>query len=380
MTDQKFHYYIRKSPYFEATQRHGCQSYDVYNHMYLPEYYNDPVDEYWKLVNDVTLWDVAAQRQVEITGPNGFAFTNLLTPRDLTRCKVGQGKYVVITTEDGGIVNDPVLLRLGENHFWLSAADSDLLLWVKGVAVNSGMDVTVREPDVSPLQVQGPKSPPVVQALFGDRALALRYYEFMETALGDIPVVVTRTGWTGEVGYEIYLCDHRRGDELWEAVMRAGKSHDMAVTGPSGIRQVEAGILNYGSDMTLEDNPYEVGLRRLVDLEKESDFIGKEALKRIGAEGVKRSLVGVEFVDERLPAGNEDRWPVKRDGEQVGCVTVAVYSPRLERNIGYAWVPIGCSEPGTALTVETPWGEATAQVARRPFIDPEKKTPVSRVA
>jgi aminomethyltransferase len=244
--------YIRKSPYFQATQRYGCQAYDIYNHMYLPGYYDDPITEYRKLTEEVTLWDVSVERQVEITGPDAFVFTNLLTSRDLTQCSVGQCKYVLLTDEQGGLINDPVLLRLGENHFWLSLSDSDVLLWAKGVALNSGLEVSIREPDVSPLQVQGPKSKFVLQALFGDQILKLPYYYLVETELDGIPLVVTRTGWTGEVGYELYLRDSRRGEELWERVMAAGRPYNITPTPPSEIRRIEAGILNYGSDMTLD--------------------------------------------------------------------------------------------------------------------------------
>src|SRR5262252_1017848 len=182
---------LRRSPYFEATQRYGARAYTVYNHMLFPICFGDLEDEYWHLVNHVTLWDVAVERQVEITGPDAFTFVDMLTPRDLSRCAVGQGKYVVITAEDGGIINDPVLLRLGEQHFWLALADSDVLLWARGVALNSGLRVGIVEPDVSPLQVQGPKAKDVMQSLFGDRVAALGYYRFFETALDGIPVVVT---------------------------------------------------------------------------------------------------------------------------------------------------------------------------------------------
>jgi glycine cleavage system T protein len=365
---------LRRSPYFEATQRYGCRGYTVYNHLFLPIGFDELEAEYWKLLNDVTVWDVGVERQVEITGSEAFAFTSLLTPRDLTKCRVGQGKYVVITAEDGGIVNDPVLLRLGENHFWLALADSDVLLWAKGVACNSGMDVEIREPDVSPLQIQGPKSKPVVQALFGDRVLELPYYFFIETELDGIPVVVTRTGWTGEVGYEIYLRDGSRGDELWERVMEAGRPYGIAPSGPSDIRRVEAGILNYGADMTLAENPYEVGLDRLVDLDKEADFIGREELRRIKAEGVKRKLVGVEIGGERIEF-NMTRWPVSRDGESVGYITSAIHSPRLKKNIGYAMVPVEHAALGTRLTVATPAREAEATVVPKPFVDPQKEIP-----
>jgi len=368
---------IRRSPFFEATQRYGCRSYTVYNHMYLPNCYDDPVKEYWKLLEDVTLWDVSVERQVEITGPDAFAFTGFLTPRDLSWCRVGQAKYVLITAEDGGIINDPVLLRLGKNHFWLALADSDVLLWAKGVAVHAGMSVKICEPDVSPLQVQGPKSRLVMQALFGDTIRELPYYHFIETDLDGIPILVTRTGWTGEVGYEIFLRDGSRGVELWERVMKAGKPYNIVPTGPSDIRRIEAGILNYGADMTLDDNPYEVGLGRLVDPDKEADFIGKEALRRIKDGGVKRRLVGVEIEGEPLDL-NLTRWNVSRNGAPVGVVTSAIYSPRLEKNIGYAMLPVEHAELGTQLAVVVPGsGERPATVARKPFIDPKKEIPKS---
>ncbi|MFQ5790099.1 MAG: glycine cleavage T C-terminal barrel domain-containing protein [Acidobacteriota bacterium] len=368
---------LRRSPYFEATQRYRCWSYTVYNHMFLPTAYDTFEKEYWKLLNDVTVWDVSVERQVEITGPDAFTFTNLLTPRDLSKCKVGQGKYVVITAEDGGIVNDPVLLRLGENHFWLALADSDVLLWAKGLAYRSGMNVEIREPDVSPMQVQGAKSKQVMRALFGDKVLELSYYYFLDTELDGIPVIVTRTGWTGEVGFEIYLRDGSRGVDLWEKVMEAGKPYDIAPTGPSDIRRIEAGILNYGIDMTLENNPYQVDLGWLVNLDQEADFIGKEALKRIKAQGVRRKLAGVEIAGAPLDL-NMTRWTVSRDGKPVGFISSAVYSPRLKKNIGYAWVPIELSGLGTQLTVTIPnVGKRPATVVPKPFVDPKKEIPKS---
>ena len=367
---------LRRSPYFDATLRHGCAAYTVYNHMFLPTRYDDLEREYWKLLNDVTLWDVSVERQVEIKGRDGLAFTNLLTPRDLTKCKVGQGKYVVITDEKGGIINDPVLLRLGENHFWLAVADSDVLLWAKGVAYNSGMDVEITEPDVSPLQIQGPKSKQVVQSLFGDKVLDLAYYYFLETELDGIPVVVTRTGWSGEVGYEIYLRDGSRGEELWDRVIDAGQPFDIAPTGPSDIRRIEAGILNYGIDMTLDNNPFEVGLDWLVDLKQKADFIGREALEQIKTRGVEQKLVGVEISGEPLRL-NTTAWDASHAGRSVGQVTSAVYSPRLERNIGYAMVPVDLSGIGTELTIATPAGDVPAAVVPKPFVDAAKTVPKS---
>ncbi len=301
----------------------------------------------------------------------------MLTPRDLSRCAIGQGRYVVITAEDGGIINDPVLLRLGENHFWLALADSDVLLWARGIALKSGLRVKIAEPDVSPLQVQGPKAKDVMRALFGDPVMQLRYYWFVETKLNGIPVVVTRTGWTGEVGYEIYLRDGSRGDELWERIMEAGRPHQIRPTGPSDIRRIEAGILNWGADMTLETNPYEVGLDYLVDEVKRADYVGREALAQIRTRGAERKLAGIEIEGDRIEM-NAVPWAAAASGGGSGRVTSAIYSPRLKKNIGYAMMPAACTAPGTILTVTIPEaGTRKATVVPRPFIDPKKNIPKS---
>lgn len=365
---------LRRSPYFEATQRAGCRAYTVYNHMFLPSRYGDYVAEYWHLLKHVALWDVSVERQVEIRGPDALDFMQLLTPRDVSKCAVGQAMYVLITDHEGGILNDPVLVRLAEERFWLSLADSDILLWAKGVAVHADMDVRISEPDVSPLQVQGPKSKAVMQALFGDRVTSLPYYHLVETSLDGIPLVVTRTGWTGEAGFEIYLADHRRGVELWDKVMEAGRPHNIRPTGPSDIRRIEGGFLNYGADMTSADNPFEVGLGWTVDFDKDAEFLGKEALAHAKAEGVKRKLVGIEIDGPPIDL-NETKWPVWADGAVVGQVTSAIRSPRLEKNIGYAMVPIDRAGLGTPLTVRHPLGERPAVVVRKPFIDPGKEIP-----
>ena len=375
---------IRKSPFFYAHQRHGVQSYTVTNRQYHPRHYDDPIAEYWKLVNDVTMWDVAAERQVEITGPDAFALTNMLTPRDLTRCAVTQCKFVLNTDVDGGIINNPVLLRLGENHFWLSVADGDVLLWAKGVAAASGMDVQIREPDVAPVQIQGPKSKDLMVDLFGENILDLKYYWMDEHELDGMDVVVSRTGYTGEVGFEIYLKNASRdGMKFWDTVLEAGKPHDLAVIGPSQIRRVEAGILSYGSDIALDNNlysdyhflnPYEVGLEYTVDLDQEADFIGKEALKRIADEGVSRKVVGIELMGDPLVGYIEDYLQVVENGSQIGQVSSAFWSPRLKTNIGYALVPIEYADLGTELTVRQATGEVKARVVEKPFIDPKKQT------
>jgi glycine cleavage system aminomethyltransferase T len=373
---------IRKSPYFYASRRHGVELYSVYNHTYHPRHYGDPVEEYWQLLNGVTLWDVGVERQIEISGPDAFDFTNLLVARDLNKCEVEQCKYVFLCLPDGGIINDPVLLRLEENRFWLSLADSDVELWARGVAHGTEYDVEIKEIDVGPVQVQGPKSKDVMVDLFGDDILEIPYYFLRRYELDGMNVLVSRTGYTAELGYEIYLYDaSENGVRLWDAVLAAGKPHDLAVIGPCHIRRIEGGILALGADMWYDTNPYEVGMGYdwMVDLEQGSDFIGKEALARIKSEGPQRKLAGVEIGGDPVGAYNDgsmiDFFPVHRDGTPIGKVTSACHSPRLEKNIGYAMVPIEHSELGTELEVERPDGTVEATVVEMPFIDPKKETP-----
>jgi glycine cleavage system aminomethyltransferase T len=369
--------WYRRSPYFEATIRAGCTAFDIYNHMYLPAYYGDPIEEYWHLLEHVTLWDVGVERVLEISGPDALAFTNMLTCRDLTRCEVGQGKYAPLLTAEGGIVNDPVLLRVGADRCWLCLADSDAGLWARGVALGAGMDVRIDEPHVYPLQVQGPKAKPLMRDLFGDALTALRYYFCAHVSLAGIPVVVSRTGWTGEVGYEVFLRDPARGGELWDTIMAAGEPYRIRPIAPCEARRIEAGIFNYNSDMTIENNPYQItGMERLVE-PQEADYIGKAALERVRAEGVRRKLVGVEVDGDPLSFEISAFWPASSDGQQVGHVTDLVWSPRLRRNIGYVWVPIDLAGPGTPLRIETPGGAAAGRTAALPFLDPSKRVPVS---
>lgn len=378
---------IRKSPFFYASRRHGVEMYSVYNRTYHPRHYGDPVAEYWSLLNGVTLWDVGVERQVEITGPDAFDFTNLLITRDLSTCRVGQCKYVFLTDEDGGILNDPVLLRLGENHFWLSLADSDILLWARGVAYRSGFDVQIREADVGPLQVQGPLSAAVMCDLFGDTVLEIPYYYLREFQLDGIPVVVSRTGYTAELGYEIYVRDASRNAlRVWDLIWQAGEPHGLKVIGPCHIRRIEGGILAHGADITFDTNPFEVGMGYdwMVSLDKKGDFIGKEALTRIRAEGPGRMLAGVEIGGAPLGSFNDgsmiDVFPVHHDGVRVGQVTSACHSPRLGKNIGYAMVPVELTELGTRLQVDTGTGLTDAVVVPKPFIDPTKDQPKQDVS
>ncbi len=375
MTDKNFGFgtQIRKSPYFDSTVKWGATGFSVYNHMYIPRDFGDPEQNFWNLIEKSILCDVAVERQVEITGPDAHKFTQLLTPRDLSNISIGQCKYVLITNNEGGILNDPVLLRLAENHFWLSLADSDVLLWAQGVAVNSGLNVNISEPDVSPLQLQGPTSKDIMVKLFGESIKDLKYYWFKEFDLDGIPLIVSRTGWSSEFGYELFLRDGSKGNDLYEKIMNAGKDHGLQPGHTSSIRRIEGGMLSYHADADIHTNPFELGFDRLVSLDNDIEFIGKAALKKIKAEGIKRKQVGLEINCEPLSGPNTTFWPIKKNNNEIGKVTSAVYSPRLKKNVALAMVNIKNSEIGTDLEVETNKGKFTSKIVEKPFYDPKKK-------
>ena len=370
--------WYRRSPFFDATRRAGCTAYDIYNHMYLPGYYDDPDVEYRALNEAVTLWDVGVERTVQVSGPDADRLIDRLTCRDLTKCAVKQGKYMIVTAPDGGIVNDPVLLHVEQNVWWMQLADSDAGLYALGVLAASGLDAEVTLPDVHPVQVQGPMSAKTLEKLVGAAIYDIRYYWCERFEIDGIPVVISRTGWTAVPGFEVNLLDGSRGDDLWDAIMNAGEEFGIRPIAPSEARRIEAGIFNYGSDITLTDTPFHVsGLERLVE-DQPQDYIGKEALERLRRDGVDRKLVGIEWEGEELRAELSRVWDASVDGQRVGHLTDAVWSPGLGKNIGYVWVPIGLVEPGTKLDVETEAGEhIEATTAAIPFVDPRKERPAA---
>ena len=364
---------IRKSPFFEATLRWGAAGFSVYNHMYIPRDFGNTVQNFWNLVNDAILCDVAVERQVEVTGPDAAKFVQLLTGRNLEKLAIGQCKYVLITNAEGGLLNDPVLLRLGINHFWLSLADSDVLLWAQGVAVNSGLNVNITEPDVSPLQLQGPTSAEIMIKLFGEDIKDLKYYWFREYELDGIPLVVSRTGWSSEFGYELFLRDGSKGNQLYEKIMEAGKEYGIQPGHTSSIRRIEGGMLSYHADADINTNPFELGLDRLIDLDSDINYIGKKALKKIKQEGIKRKQVGLVLDCEPLKGPNTTFWSILNDQKKIGKVTSAVYSPRLKKNIALAMIEIDHSNIDNKFKVFANNTEIEGTVVEKPFYDPKKK-------
>ena len=364
---------IRKSPFFDSTVKWGATGFSVYNHMYIPRDFGNPEKNFWNLVNSAILCDVAVERQVEITGPDAYKFIKLLTPRDLSKLAVGQCKYVLIVNNEGGILNDPVLLRLAENHFWLSLADSDILLWAQGVAINSGLDVKIIEPDVSPLQLQGPNSGKIMVKLFGESIKNLKYYWLREINLDGIPLIISRTGWSSELGYELYLRDGSKGNELWEKIMSAGKDFDLEPGHTSSIRRIEGGMLSYHADADIDTNPFELGLGRLVNLESNINFVGKNALKKIKEKGIKRKQVGLEVKCDPLKGPNTNFWSVFFENKKVGKITSVIYSPRLKKNIALAMLDIKYSRINIELDVQIDKEKFKCLVVEKPFFDPKKQ-------
>ena len=370
--DYGFGTQIRKSPFFESTLKWGARGFSVYNHMYIPRDFGDPEQNFWNLINHAILCDVAVERQVQIKGPDAKSFVQMMCPRDLSRMQIGQCKYIVLTNQYVGVINDPILLKLDEDCYWFSVADSDVLLWAQGLAANGKYKIEISEPDLSPLQLQGPKSQQIMVRIFGDQILDLKYYWFNYFKLNNIDVIISRTGWSSEFGYEIYLLNHKMGNELYESIMEIGTRYGLKAGHTSTIRRIEGGMLSYHADMNSGTNPFEVKLNRLIEIEGEFDFIGKAALKKINSNGVKRKLVGLSIEGEPLKSPNTSFWNVMDNKEKVGQITSAVYSPRLKKNIALALVDINYDQLKTKLTIEINGQLREATVVETPFYDPKK--------
>ena len=374
MNDFGFGTQIRKSPFFDSTVRWGAKGFSTYNHMYIPRDFGDPEENFWNLINDAILCDVAVERQVQIKGPDAGKFVQMMVSRDLSEMSIGQCKYVILTNQHGGILNDPVLLKIDEDCFWFSLADSDVLFWAQGLAVSSNLDVDISEPDVSPLQLQGPKSREIMIELFGDDISDLKYYWFKPFDLDDIKLIISRTGWSSELGYEIFLLNSKDGNRLYEKIMKIGVNHGLKPGHTSTIRRIEGAMLSYHADMDINTNPYELGLDKFIEIDKDFDFVGKNALKEIRQHGVYRKQIGLEIKVEPMSGPNTRFWDIKVDNQTVGQVTSAVYSPRLKKNIALAMILKEHSIIGNDVEVISGDEIMPAKVVEKPFFDPRKTT------
>ena len=363
---------IRKSPFFDATVKWGAKDFSVYNHMYIPRDFGNPEENFWNLINDAILCDVAVERQVQIKGPDASKFVQMMTPRDLSKMQVGQCKYVILTNQEGGVLNDPILLKVEEDCYWFSLADSDILFWAHGLNVNSNFDVDISEPDVSPLQLQGPKSRDIMVKVFGDKILDLKYYWFKRFTINGINLVVSRTGWSSELGYEIFLLNSYQGNDLYNHLMKIGEPMGLRPGHTSTIRRIEGGMLSYHADMTINTNPLELGLDKYIDLDKDFNFVGKDALISILNKGIDRKQVGIIIDDDPMLGPNTRFWDIYVDDSVVGKVTSAVYSPRLKKNIALGMIKVDYSNLGQVLTVDSGTKKLHAVVTQKPFYDPNK--------
>ena len=365
---------IRKSPFFEATIASGATEFHPYNGMWMPVGYDTPVNEYWNVIERAGLWDVAVQRVVEFSGPDALAFMELLTPRNVSKVAVGQCRYIFLCNQDGGLLNDPVMLRIAEDRFWMCCADADMYMWAKGVAVYAGMNVDIGTPAVYPMQIQGPASVKIVSRLFGDSVLDLGYYRWMQVQLDGRDFILSRTGFSSEVGFELFMLGAEGGTEIWNHILLEGAEFGLTPGSPNRIRRIEGGVLDYGSDMTIDENPFEVGLGKRIDFDK-GNFIGRDALLALSQTPPARTMCGV-FVDgPAFKKNNEHRWPVYCGDRQVGEMTSAVHSPRLERNIGFVLMQTDFAKSENSFTVKTAEGLRPLTLTDMPFIDPDKKIP-----
>jgi glycine cleavage system aminomethyltransferase T len=372
MEDFGFGTQIRKSPFFDATVKWGAKDFSVYNHMYIPRDFGNPEQNFWNLINDAILCDVAVERQVQIKGPDAGKFVQMMTPRDLSNMKIGQCKYVILVNQNGGVLNDPILLKVSEDKYWFSLADSDILFWAQGLAANGDYNIEVSEPDVSPLQLQGPKSREIMIKIFGEQISDLKYYWFKRFRFDNTELIISRTGWSSELGYEIFLTDSNVGNELYEHIMKIGEPMGLKPGHTSTIRRIEGGMLSYHADMTINTNPLELGMDKFIDLNNDFDFIGKDALIKINKDGLKRKQVGLFLNTDRMNGPNTRFWDVMIDDKTVGKVTSAVYSPRLEKNIALAMVDIKYSDLDQELTINDGSSYFSAVVVKKPFYDPNK--------
>ena len=358
---------LRPSPFYDSAIAEGMVSASIYNRMVLPGSYGDPEAEYWRLIEGVSQWDVGVERQVQLKGPDAGRLAQILSPRDLSKCKIGQGKYVPLCNHNGSLINDPILLKLADDLYWFSIADSDVWFWARAIAAERGLDVEISEPDVSPMAVQGPKAEDVVAHVFGDWVRDIKYFWFKETELEGIPVAVQRSGWSKQGGFEIYLRDGTKGAMLWNIFKEAGRPWGIGPGSPTTAERTESGLLSVGGDTDENTNPYEVRLGSYVNLDVDDSVIGIKALRKIAAEGPKRHQLGL-ILDGASPDPLRFAWEdIQVNGEKVGSMTNCVWSPRMKSNIGYALISTNC-QVGETVTLMRHDGPVEAKLVELPFL------------
>ncbi len=348
----KFSRRLRRTPYTASAESAGVTRFSVVNHMLLPTGYGRSIEEdYWHLLEHVQIWDVGCQRQVQISGRDAARLVQCMTPRNIAGTKTGDCLYLPITDDEGSLINDPVLLKLADDRFWLSVADSDLLLFAKGLAIGRQFEVTVDEPDVSPLAVQGPKAEALLCDLFGDHVRDIQFFKFGWVSFAGTRQLISRTGYSRQDGFEIFLKGRHLGSTLWNAIWQAGEPYRIRAGYPNLIDRIEGGLLSYGNEMTRAQNPFEAGFGKFCNFNEAAEYIGRDALQTLLKNGPARQIRGILFDGGPCPACTEP-WPVMAGNQQrAGQVTSAIWSPRLRRNVGLSLTEREFWDAGQPVTV-----------------------------
>ena len=348
---------IRRTPYTDRVEQAGVRGFSVVNHMLLPKAFGPTVEEdYWHLREHVQIWDVSVQRQVQITGPDAAALVQWMTPRNITKAKIGDCFYIPIIDANGGLINDPVMLKLAEDQFWLSIADSDVLLYAMGLALGRGMDVDIIEPDVNTLAIQGPKAEDLLASVFGDHIRDIGFFKYGWIEFKGTRQLIARSGYSRQGGFEIYLQGGHLGPALWDTIWEAGLPFNILPGCPNLIERIEGGLFSYGNEMTRENNPFEIGHGKFCVVDGSIDYIGRSALQKIAAKGVGREIRGITFGGDPCPTCSQP-WPVFAANQQVGQITSGIWSPRLKTNIGQSMIDRDFWKPGQAIKVVLPNGD-----------------------
>ena len=358
---------LRRTPFSEGVEAAGVKAYTVYNHMLLPTVFRSVEEDYHHLKSAVQIWDVAVERQVELRGPDAGRLMQMLTPRDLRGMAIGQCFYVPIVDETGGMLNDPVAVKVAEDRWWISVADSDLLYWVKGIANGWRLDVLVDEPDISPLGIQGPKADELMVRLFGDSVKNIRFFRFGWFDFQGRDLLIARSGYSKQGGYEIYVEGSDIGMPLWNALMEAGKDLDVHAGCPNLIERIEGGLLSYGNDMTDDNTPHECGLGRFCDTQAAIGCIGRDALLRVAKEGPIQMISAISIDGSAVP-NCDFWWPIMANGKRVGRISSSAWSPDFNTNVSIGMVRMTHWDAGTQVQVETPDGLRDAIVMEKFWI------------
>ena len=346
---------LRATPFTARVSKFGVSGFTVYNHMLLPTVFESLQEDYKHLKEYVQIWDVSVERQVQLLGEDAHKLACMISARDLTNAQTGRCYYAPICDQSGAIINDPIALRLADDKYWFSIADSDLLLWVQGIALGLDLNVEICEPDVSPLAIQGPMAEDLMADVFGPEIRNIKFFHFKEFPFNGRMLNIARSGWSKQGGFEIYLNDTQLGPELWDTIWEKGKKYNIRPGCPNLIERIEAGLLSYGNDMNREDTPLEIGLEKYISLDSNVEFIGKKALLKQRKDGIKKRLLGIEMDGTEMPPLSIPE-EVFKDGKKIGIVTSAVFSPDYKGNIGFAMIEASNATAGTEVSVDSKAG------------------------